>query len=65
MSVDVATGATNTSDKVKNAAYETLKIKIDGKINYTPRIVGIIILCLAAAATATLVITNKRRRAVK
>ena len=64
-SVDVATGVTNTSNKVKNAAYESLKIDIDAKQNYAARIVGISILFIAIATTVTLVIINKKRRAVK
>ena len=64
-SVDVATGVTNTSNRVRTAAYESLKIKIDAKETYAARIVGILILCTAIAATATLVIINRKRRAVK
>ena len=65
MSVDVATGVTNTSNRVKDAAYESLKIKVDGKENYAARIVGIAILTASAAAAVTLTLMKKKRRAVK
>ena len=62
--VDVATGVTNTSNKVKDAALETLKIDVLEKSN-APRIIGISILAAAAVATAAVVIITKKRRTVK
>ena len=62
--VDVATGVTNTSNKVKDAALETLKIDVLEKSN-APRIIGISILAAAAVATAAVVILTKKRRTVK
>ena len=64
-SVDVATGTTSTSNRVKDAAYESLKITVDGKENSVPRIVGIAILVAALATTVTLAVIKKKRRAVK
>ena len=64
-SVDVSTGATNTSSKVRDAALETLQISFSAQKNYAPRIIGISAFALGAIATAAAIVITKKRRAVK
>ena len=61
LSVDAASGATNTSGRVKDAAFETLSVKIV-EVDYTARIIGIVLLALSVCSiVAYTVITRKRR----
>lgn len=64
-SVDVATGATNTSNRVKAAALESVNESFAVVEDYTARVIGIVVLCAAAVSVVAYVIIIKKRRAVK
>ena len=64
-SVDISTGATNTSGRARDAALETLEISISLEKSYAPRIIGISIIAVSAIVAVTLAVINKKRRAVK
>ena len=64
-SVDVSTGATNTASGVRDAVLETLKVTFDKEVNYAPRVIGIVVLVLAAASFAAVTIISKKARGVK
>jgi Na+-translocating ferredoxin:NAD+ oxidoreductase RnfG subunit len=67
-SVDISTGATNTSGRAKEAALQTLQITFaeeDGGFKYWARTTGIAAFAVGAIATATAIVINKKRRAVK
>lgn len=59
--VDVKTGATNTSERVRDAAAEAIKCYDIANASYAPRIVGIVVLGLSIASVIALVIIKKRR----
>ena len=62
-SVDVETGATNTSTLVREAFAEALSYSsFVANVNYAPRIVGIVIISLAVIGSAGAVIFNRKRR---
>ena len=65
MSVDISTGATNTSGRARDAMLETLEISFAAEKNYAARIVGISALAIGAVATAAAIVISKKRRAVK
>jgi Na+-translocating ferredoxin:NAD+ oxidoreductase RnfG subunit len=64
-SVEVATGATNTGERLRVAVGETLKFAEMPDVNYAPRTVGIAVIAVAAVAAVIIVIFYKKRRAQK
>ena len=64
-SVELATGATNTAERLRVAIGETLKFADMPDVNYAPRTVGISIMCVVAVLAAIIVIFYKKRRALK
>ena len=64
-SVDIATGATNTTGKVRDAALEALDLSDIASTSYAPRIIGISALVLGAIVYAAAIVISKKRRTVK
>ena len=64
LSVDAASGATNTSGRVKDAALETLTVKIV-EVNYTARIIGIALLALSVCSIIVYTVITRKRRGEK
>ncbi len=63
-SVDVECGATNTSNRLRDAIVEAVSIDVTEE-SQLPRITAIVIFALAAVTVATAIILKKKRRAVR
>ena len=62
VSVELVSGATNTAERLRVAIAETLEYAEIVAINYAPRIIGIVILCLALVSVGAYVTVCKIRR---
>jgi len=65
LSVDVKTGATNTSERLRDAAAEAIECGAIVNASKAPRVIGIVLLSFALVGTVAVVVFKKRRWSVK